>query len=152
MKHRDLISGVFWLAIGMILSIWSSGYEIGSLVQPGPGFLPLGLGILLILLSLIVLLEAKKSSATGQAASLPSTAGGWKRVAYTVLVLILTASFYEKAGYLLTFFLLMMLLMAGAGGQSWKRILLVALFSTLGVHLVFVLLLGQPLPRGILRL
>ena len=45
-----------------------------------------------------------------------------------------------------------MLLMAGAGLQSWKRILLVAFFSALGVYLVFVLLLQQPLPRGFLGL
>jgi hypothetical protein len=152
MKHRDLISGLFWLAIGMILSIWSTRYPIGGFTEPGPGFLPLGLGILLILLSLFVLLGAKKSSPGARAPSSSSAGGGWKRVAFTVLVLVVTAFFFEKVGYLITFFLLIMLLMAGAGGQSWKRILLVALFSAVGIYLIFVLLLEQPLPRGILRL
>jgi hypothetical protein len=152
MKHRDLISGIFWLAVGMILSLWSTRYPIGSLVEPGPGFLPLGLGILLILLSLIVLFGTRKSSPTAKGPSPSSAGGGWKKVAYTVLVLVLAAFFFEKVGYLITFFLLVMLLMAGAGRQSWKRILLVALLSAAGVYLVFVLLLEQPLPRGILRL
>jgi putative tricarboxylic transport membrane protein len=151
MKHRDLISGIFWLAVGMILTLWSTRYTVGSIVEPGPGFLPLGLGILLIFLSIIVLLGARKSSPAAKVPS-PSSAGGeWKRVAYAVLVMIVTASFFEKVGYLITFFLLVMLLMAGAGGQSWKRILLVALFTAAGVYLVFVLLLEQPLPSGILR-
>ncbi len=151
MKRRDLISGIFWLAVGIMLSIWSTTYTIGSIVEPGPGFLPLGLGILLILLSLIVLLGAKKSSPAAKSPSPSSIQGGWKKVSYAVLVLIVTAFFFEKIGYLITFFLLMLLLMAGAGGQSWKRIFLTALFSAVGVYLVFVVLLEQPLPRGILR-
>jgi len=152
MKRRDLISGLFWLAVGLILSIWSTRYQIGSLVQPGPGFLPLALGILLILLSLIVIFAARKPLRTAQAASASSAGDGWKRVAYTVLVLMVAAFFFETVGYLLTFFLLILLLMIGAGRKSWKRILLVAFCSALGVYLVFVVLLEQPLPRGFLRL
>ena len=57
MKHRDIASGVFWLVIGLGLSIWTlTSYEIGSLTQPGTGYLPLALGIILILLSLILLI------------------------------------------------------------------------------------------------
>lgn len=155
MKYRDLISSLFWLAIGLTLSIWATTYQIGSLVQPGPGFLPLALGILLILFSLALLFMASKSfrtaKGTAEAPSPSSTSAGWKKVAYAVFVLILTAFFFEKIGYLLTFFLLIMLLMRGAAGrQSWKVTLLVAFFSALGVYLIFVLLLEQPLPRGLL--
>jgi hypothetical protein len=154
MKSSDLISVIFWLVVGLLLSFWSTRYQIGSLTQPGPGFYPLGLGILLIFFSLILLGQGIRSpQATKKAApSSFSVSGGWKRVAYVVLVLVLLAFFFETIGYLLTFFLLIMLLMAGAGLQSWKRILLVAFFSALGIYLVFVLLLQQPLPRGVLGL
>lgn len=149
MKHRDLISGLFWLAVGILLSILSANYTVGNIVEPGPGFLPLILGILIIFLSLIVLIGTRKSSPEGKVAS--SGEGGWKRVSYAVLVLIVLAFFFEKIGYLITFFLLMFLLMIGAGGQSWKRIVLTALFSAVGVYVIFVLLLEQPLPSGLLR-
>jgi len=156
MKSSDLISVIFWLIVGLLLSLWSTRYEIGSLTQPGPGFYPLGLGILLIFFSLILLGQSIRSSqAMKKVAPFPASASGWKkvaRVAYVVLVLLLLTFFFETLGYLLTFFLLIMLLMAGAGLRSWKRILLVAFFSALGVYLVFVLLLQQPLPRGFLGL
>jgi len=45
---------------------------------------------------------------------------------------------------------MILLLMKGAEWQSWKRILLTAFLTTLGVYIVFVLLLEQPLPRGFL--
>lgn len=150
MKYAHFTSAIFWLAVGLLLSLWSLSYNIGTLTQPGPGFYPLGLGILLILFSLILLVQGIRSSPTTKKVSPFSVSGGWKKVAYAVLVLLLLTFFFETIGYLLTFFLLIMLLMAGAGMQSWKRILLTAFFSALGVYLVFVLLLKQPLPRGFL--
>jgi hypothetical protein len=149
-KHEDFISGVFWLGIGVLLSFWSASYQIGSLIQPGPGFLPLALGLLLILLSLILVGKGLTSSHIVQTVPTSSLFGGWKKIAYTVLILALGAFFFERVGYLLTFFLLIMLLMRGAGSQNWQKTFLVAFCSALGVYLVFVLLLEQQLPRGLL--
>lgn len=152
MKYSDLISGIFWLVLGLLISIWSTKYKIGSLVQPGPGFLPLALGLLLIFLSLIILIgQARKSFLDKEKVAFLSTPGGWKKVAYAVLILLLATFSFEKIGYLLTVFLLIVFLMLGAEFRSWKRALLTAFLTTLGVYLVFVLLLEQPLPRGLLR-
>ena len=152
MKDRDIASGVFWLVIGIGLSIWTvTSYEIGSLTQPGTGYLPLALGIILTFLSLILLIGRMKKAPGAKQASLPDFhSEGWKRVAYTVLVLVVAAFFFEQMGYLVTFFLLIVLLMKGVERQSWKRILLTALLTTVGVYVVFVLLLEVQLPRGLL--
>jgi hypothetical protein len=151
MKYSDIISGFFWFFVGLGLSIWSLTYETGRLTQPGPGYLPLALGIILILLSLILLLgQRKRASGKKQIVSSSPRGSGWKKVVYTVLVLAVAAFFFEEVGYLITFFVLIVLLMKGAEAQSWKRILLTAVLATLGVYIVFVLLLQQPLPRGYL--
>ncbi len=151
MQYRDFISGIFWLIMGIILAVWSGEYKIGNLTEPGPGFFPLLLGVLLILASLTLLFLTKKSRSAAPI-TVPAFAGdGWKKVLYTVLVLVATAIFFEKIGYLLSFFILIILLMRGAAGrQSWKVTLLVAFFSVLGVYLIFVPLLGQRQPRGLL--
>ncbi|OGP62440.1 MAG: hypothetical protein A2169_07550 [Deltaproteobacteria bacterium RBG_13_47_9] len=152
MKYSDLISGIFWLVIGLLFTIWSTHYQIGNLMRPGSGLLPLGLGILLILLSLIFLLgQAKKSFLENVKEPFFTKPGGWRKVAYAVLILILATFTFEKLGYLLTIFLLIVFLMLGAEFKSWKRIILAAFFTALGIYLVFVLLLEQPLPRGLLR-
>jgi hypothetical protein len=151
MKYPDLISGLFWLLIGLVLTFWALTYQIGSLTQPGPGYLPLALGILLILLSVILLVgHGKKGARPKQPVSFSSATGGWKKVVYTVLVLGLAAFLFETLGYLLTFFLLIAFLMKGTVAQSWGKVLLTALLTTAGVYIVFVLLLEQPLPRGFL--
>ncbi len=152
MKYSHFISSIFWLVSGFILSIWSMQYPIGSFVQPGPGLYPLFLGVILILLSLILLFgQIKKASYLKQKQVSFFMRGGWEKVVYTVLILLLATFFFEKIGYGITFFLLIMLLMAGVGRQSLSRILIVSIFSTLGIYIVFVLLLKQPLPKGFLR-
>jgi hypothetical protein len=152
MKYSDFVSGIFWIAIGILLTLWSTRYEFGSIIQPGPGFLPLTLGILLIFLSIILLGQTIKSSLNGQTITAPSARGAWKKVAYAVLILLLASFMFEKIGYLLTIFLMIILLMCEAALRSWKTILLVAFISAIGVYLVFVLLLKQPLPHGLLRI
>ena len=150
MKHGGVSSAIFWLVIGILLTFGASRYEIGRFAQPGPGFFPLGLGLLLVLLSVIVIVgELKKSAFDSQKYLLPIS-DGWKKVVYTVAILFVAAFFFEKVGYLLTFFFLVLLLMRVVGGQSWKTTLLVAFCATLGAHLIFVILLKQPLPRGLL--
>ncbi len=152
MKFNHFISSIFWLAMGILLTIWAISYPIGSFSQPGPGLYPLVLGILLIFLSLNLLFgKIKKNLDLKEISSPIFTRGGWKKVGYTVLILILATFFFERIGYLFTFFLLIMLLMIGAGHKSWKRILLISFFSALGIYIIFVLLLKQPLPRGFLR-
>lgn len=153
MKQRDIAGGLFWLFIGVGLSIWTlTSYEIGRLTQPGPGYLPLALGIILILLSLILLVEQMKKTTPGAGQAVPPAvhAGGWQKVVYTVLVLMVAAFLFERVGYLLTFFFLIVLLMKAGARQSWHRILFAAVLTTVGVYLVFVLLLEVQLPRGFL--
>jgi hypothetical protein len=147
----DFIAATFWLVTGVLLSIWAATYSLGSLFRPGPGFVPLILGVLLIFFSLILLGKSKKSDA-GTSAPFDSSSGRLKKVAYTVLILILAAFAIERMGYLLTLFLLVALLMRGVEPQSWRATLLTAFFSALGIYLVFDLLLKQPLPRGFLRI
>ena len=150
MKTSEFIGGIFWLAMGILLSLWSSRYEIGSFIQPGPGFLPLIIGILLIFFSFILIGKGIKPSTVARAETVSSPPGAWKKAAYAVLVLLLATFLFEKIGYLSTVFLMIVFLMCGVKSQSWRAILLVAASSALGVHLVFVLLLKQPLPRGLL--
>ncbi|MBP1730973.1 MAG: Tripartite tricarboxylate transporter TctB family [Deltaproteobacteria bacterium] len=148
--QRDLISGLFWLGIGILLSIWSWTYQIGTLTQPGPGFLPLALGGLVTLFSLVLIVSTSKSRDQGARKTVSLTSGHWKKVLGTILVLLMAGLFFEKIGYLLTFFFLSLLLMVIAGLRSWKQIVLVAVFTALGIYLCFVLLLKQPLPTGLL--
>jgi putative tricarboxylic transport membrane protein len=151
MKYTDLISGIFWLFFGILFSIWSMSYHIGNLTRPGPGFLPLVLGILVILFSLIILGRGWKICRAKEMGSSSFVPAGWKKIVYTTLILFVSPFAFEPLGYLLTIFLLIALLMLGRELKSLKKALLTALLAAVGVHVVFVWLLEQPFPRGLLR-
>jgi hypothetical protein len=148
MRRREITSSLFWLVVGLILTIWSATYPIGNLGQPGTGFLPLGLGILLIIFSTVLLIRAFRLTAgEGKAPMLPER---WLRLGTTVLVLIACVFLFEKVGYLLIFFVLALVLPLLAGQITLKRSFIFAVLTAAGVYIVFVWLLAQPLPTGFL--
>ncbi|OGP55224.1 MAG: hypothetical protein A2162_06500 [Deltaproteobacteria bacterium RBG_13_52_11b] len=151
MKYKNLMSGMFWLALGVLFSIWSTTYHIGSITQPGPGFLPLILGILIVVFSLIILGQGWKADPAKEKEVSFSLPAGWKKIAYVILVLLFTTFSFEPLGYLITVFLLIALLMLGKEWRSLRKAVLTAFLTALGVYLVFILLLEQPFPRGLLR-
>ena len=51
----DFWSGVVFLVVGVAFAVGSTEYRMGTSARPGPGYFPLGLGVLLALVGLIVL-------------------------------------------------------------------------------------------------
>ncbi len=148
--QRDVIGGLFWLFFGVGLCIWSSRYEVGTLTEPKTGFMPLTLGVLLVLFSLVVVIQATKLSKRGFRKQAAMLTENWGKSAWTLLVLLVIGIFFEELGYLIAFFLLSLLLMFIAGLKGWIRLTVIALGTVLGIYLCFVLLLKQPLPTGLL--
>lgn len=135
--------------IGLILTVWSLTYPLGSLAQPGSGFLPLGVGILLLIFSAVLLMRALRQTDTGEkkVSMLPAR---WVNLALTVIVLVVAVFLFEKVGYLLIFFAIALVLPLLAGQITFRRSLIFAVLSAVGVYVIFVWLLKQPLPTGFL--
>ena len=152
MKTTHPAIGIFWLLVGLVFSAWSMTYPVGRLRQPGPGLFPFLLGLLLILFALILLKRSASLRWPEEGAKPFFLPGGWKRVGSIGVILLFATFAFESIGYLLTFFFLLVALMWRAGLKSWRIILLTAFFATLGIYVVFVLLLNQPLPRGFLEM
>ena len=53
---RDTAAGLLYFLIGGGTAIASLSYRLGTTTQPGPGFFPLALGLLLAVLGLVVLI------------------------------------------------------------------------------------------------
>ncbi len=53
---RDTVAGLLYVLIGGGTAIGSFSYRLGTTTQPGPGFFPLALGLMLVVLGLIVLI------------------------------------------------------------------------------------------------
>ena len=149
MRQREITSSLFWMGVGLILTIWSATYPLGNMAQPGSGFLPFGLGILLLIFSAVLLVRALRLAASNEE-KVPMLPARWLNLALTIMVLVAAVFLFEKVGYLLIFFVISLVLPLLAGQITLKRSFLFAVVSAAGVYIIFVWLLKQPLPTGIL--
>jgi putative tricarboxylic transport membrane protein len=141
--RRDAIEAVATLALGAGAAVAASKLPFGGLRNPGPGFFPWWLGLVLLLLGAVLLGQAlrNRASATGGAAR------PWKVVlllaALAVYVLVLDA-----AGYAIATFLLVVFMLRGLEPHRWPLALTVAVVAAGGSYVLFAVWLGVPLPAG----
>ena len=79
----DILAGLIFVAFGLAFAITSLTYELGTPLRMGPGYFPLALGGILVLLGLLIVGKGfiSSSSAEGRFGSVP-----WR-----ALVLLLVA-------------------------------------------------------------
>jgi hypothetical protein len=152
-KKREHVMGTFWILLGLTISIWSATFPFGGLKAPGPAFLPLACGLILILLGVILLLQErvrKTDSAVKVSGRLfPGGAAG-RRVAFTLGGMVLSAILLVPLGFVLTVFFLILFLMRAIQPQKWSVSVFYAFVSAGGALIVFKVLLKAQLPGGFL--
>ena len=71
MKSRDIISSLFWMALGGAICYGGYDLDIGTLREPGSGFMFFWLGIIVVGLSLGIFIPAlRKEGAKGELTAL----------------------------------------------------------------------------------
>jgi putative tricarboxylic transport membrane protein len=156
MKRNSLYTMIFWVALGVFVSVWSYvKLGIGKFNTPGSGLMPFLLGILFSLLALYKLIMALLKR--GESEELPreeeeaeQSPKLYRKLALVVLGLFAYAILIEPLGFLPTTFLTMTLLFKSSGFKRWS---LAATYSA-GVVLITYFLftyLGVRFPPGILR-
>lgn len=122
---------------------------MGRLKHPGPGFLPFGLAIVLILFSLILIFSGRSKKGIVPAPFWPHRT--WLRPLLGVGILILFAFTVEWLGFLITTFIFLVIWMGVIERVRWLTILSVSIGTTAALYLIFALFLDVPLPMGFLK-
>ena len=147
MKRNDLIGGFFFLGAGIFFAVYSRSVDIGTMEEPGPGFLPLWAGVLLALMSAALLGKAffKKF---GQGEAFFPESDSWRRVGMVVASLIVYNLLLKQLGFILVTFLFVAFLVRFIFPKTWLKTVVTAALSTAGAQLVFVTLLEIQFPKG----
>ena len=150
MKRTKLTAGtagaLFWVAVGMLLCYGATRLGLGSITEPGAGFIFFWSGLLLVLLSLIVLTDSVRK---GEDLVEEMGKMNWAKIALVLFSLLLYAFFLERLGFALTTFVLLSFLLGWIQGTNWGRSLLVASGAPLACFAIFELWLKIRLPKGI---
>ena len=147
MRRRELTAATVLLAFGLFAVTRAFGLRFGSVVAPGPGFFPLCLAGALCLVSVGLLVEAKRLPATE-----PAAPAGVRRFAVggTLAALLIYALVLEPLGFLLATFGLLVFFFKALQRQSWLVVLAGSLATSLLSWLIFKIWLGVNLPSGVL--
>jgi len=146
-KRCDLISGLFWLLCSALIIIGSLHLPVGTVGDPGPGFVPLLVGTLLSIISLAILIYSfLQRPSEGKAFLLDKKQ--WPKVVTTVLMTLVYTIAFPYLGFFVSTLLLMFFLFKAIGGMNWKASLAGAILTSSCFYLVFKVWLKVQFPGG----
>jgi hypothetical protein len=149
LNRDEVIGGALMLLFGAVTAYFSLRMPVGTFRAAGSGLFPLGLGILLMGLSIVLLIKAgaqrrpvaKKKPSDGLTQSV-------KQVILFTSAIALAILLFKALGYPLMSFLLLLALLRILGVRSWAYSLPLSLLTATGAYFLFVVWLQIPLPKG----
>jgi hypothetical protein len=151
MKNPDRTSSLFWLVVGMGITIASLKYGFGTFVSPGAGFITFFAGAILCFLSLILLISSFRAK------QLQDGFGDlWKglevgKAFYVLSLLAVYALVLQTLGFPVSTFILLALLFRVKADYSPGKVILLSFLISTGAYLIFDFWLRVQLPKGILE-
>ena len=122
---------------------------MGTIDNPGPGFLPLLLGIAILVMSIALLIKVWKKVKTADERTSWPERGGFIKVSFIFVMIVLFTTFLEITGYLVNIFVIFLVMLKPVGKQKWVWTLSISIGATVASYLLFDRWLMLPLPRGI---
>ena len=141
----DIIGSIFFMFVGIGVTIGAIGLHVGKATEPQPGFFPFLGGITLSVLSGILLLRTWRGRNTGTRAF-----GKLWGPCILFLVLIFYVATLETLGYLICTAILSAVILRVMETRSLKVLILTSILVAVGSYILFHRLLDVPLPLGIL--
>jgi hypothetical protein len=142
-----VISSLFWTACGGLIVMASLRLPLGAPQNPGPGFLPFLVGVLMLVLSLALLIRSARSR--GEKSTGPAAVSSKKfKLIATAAALFLFAFVFPRLGFLITAIPLMIFLPRVIGELSWKVSLAIGFSTSLAMYALFKIWLKVQFPVG----
>ena len=146
MRLADLIGGVVVLFFGLAVVFFSSQLPYYSEYGPGPGFLPLWLGVVLIGCAIFVIINVLKKHDKIGSFFKPRTKLGL----HVLIIIFITFLLLPFLGFSIGLALFVGITMRIMGRHRWVSCSITAVVTAICIHLIFVSWLTIPLPQGLI--
>ncbi len=148
-RDGDVIAGALTAALGTYITVTAARWDVMGPEGPGPGFFPVGYGIALIILSLILIFQ-RFTAARHTEEDRPFDWAGFRRAAITWVAFTASTALMPTLGFYISFGLLTLFLGLFVFEKPVKSALTAGVLSAVGFYLVFDMALDVSLPAGML--
>jgi hypothetical protein len=163
-SRDDLLAGAIFIAFGGAFAYTASTYEVGSLLNMGPGYFPLVLGLILAALGVAIMVAGLITARRTATASPTDTPRGpvspdgpgmeaeergsvpWARGGLLLLAILFFGVTVGGLGLGPTLFVTVFLAALAGRGTKWQQALVISLGLSLLSVLIFVVILQLRLP------
>lgn len=149
MKGFRLYCNVFWLLFSLIVCIEAYRQNLGEFNNPGPGFFPFCVGLVMLGLSLAALVQSMGEKEKAEKTSQQGSMRWWNIVIITAAIIVYALTL-EKIGFLINTFLFVGLLLKVVEPQPWKIAVIGGLIAAVSANLLFNVIFQSQIPSGIL--
>lgn len=146
--NNDQASAAVWFVVGLVITIASVAYRLGTLDSPGTGFLPFLAGIAIIFSSLIGLGNATLKRRMGVGWKPTMRGLMWKKSFIVLVALLAYALLLKPLGFLLCTVLFNGFLLRAVQPQRWPIVMAGAVGTAVGAYGIFEVWLKAQLPKG----
>jgi len=142
-SQKDFWSGLMFVATGLGFAWGAQFYSFGTSARPGPGYFPLGLGLLLAGLGALTLFEALTiETDDGE----PIGAFAWKPLTTILLSVVLFGVLLPRLGMALTIPVLVIIASMAGDEFHWRGVIISSVVLAVGSWAIFILGLKLVIP------
>jgi putative tricarboxylic transport membrane protein len=145
-RRAEFWGGLFWLAVGAFVTWQGWLLELGTLREPGSGFIFFWLGLAIGGFALFIAFKG----ARGEGPLLDDLWRGtrWRNVLLVIVALIVFALFFERLGFVICSLALLLFLMTVVDPVPLRLSVPISLVAAVGVWYVLQKVLLVQLPKG----
>ncbi|WNV74843.1 tripartite tricarboxylate transporter TctB family protein [Geodermatophilus sp. DSM 44513] len=139
--RKDLLAGAVFTGLGLAFAITSTTYEIGTPLRMGPGFFPLVLGGVLVVLGVSIAVTGVLAREGGDLGTVP-----WRALVLLIAAILFFGATVRDLGLVPALFVTVLLAaLAGRGVRVVPAVVIATSLTALSV-LIFVVALQLRLP------
>ena len=149
-KDANFLAGLFLVGLSIYILHTASRWTLFNSEGPGPGFFPVGYGLIMLGFSLVLIYQRVTAAVNAESKVAPTAhdESGFKAALLSWLAIIASVPLIYFLGFVVGFGLAILFMVKVVFGRSWQTSLVTAAAIVAGLYLIFPFLLGAPLPTG----
>jgi putative tricarboxylic transport membrane protein len=149
-KDANFLAGIALASLSIYVLNTASRWTLFNSEGPGPGFFPMGYGLIMLGFSLVLIYQRLTAPVDRRPKVAPTMhdESGFRAALRSWVAIIASVPLMYFFGFVVGFGLAILFMVKVVFGRSWRTSLITSVAIVAGLYLIFPVLLSAPLPAG----